>query len=88
MLVIGLLVVALFFAKRHKVEEAPATAPPPLLVSHSGQGSAFRSVADAIRMAKDKDHILVSQILSYRGKIRVTNVVPGLQKDYRQARNG
>jgi serine/threonine protein kinase len=56
---LGVLVLALSSGKRHKVEDAPATAPPPLLVSHSGQENAFRSVGDAIRKAKDKDHILV-----------------------------
>jgi hypothetical protein len=56
---IGLLVWAVASGKRHKVDEPPPASPPQLLVSHSGKANAFRSIGDAIRKAKDRDHILV-----------------------------
>ena len=56
----GAVVWAVLAVQRHKenIPETPAQ-PPPLLVSHAGQGNAFPSLSEAIAQAKDKDRIVV-----------------------------
>jgi serine/threonine protein kinase len=55
---VGILVWAIVLGKKPKAIDQPAT-PPPLIVSRSGQENTLRTVSEAIRKAKDKDHILV-----------------------------
>jgi serine/threonine protein kinase len=58
---VGTLVAIVLTGEKHKGNAPQVPEPPPaLLVSPSGQGNAFPSVSDAIRKAKDKDHIIVA----------------------------
>lgn len=56
-LFVGILVWVFALSGKHKPEEPPAP-PPPLVVSHSGE-NAIRTVGEALRRAKDNDHIVV-----------------------------
>jgi serine/threonine protein kinase len=59
MLLVSVVIVVWAVLAREKHQDVGPALPPPLLVSRSAHGNAFPTIGEAIRNAKDKDHIVV-----------------------------